>query len=90
MNPLKLTFILCIFLLLPVPGYPGSVDVSGYTDKGVHVYGELDVNSDGSVDGYVYTPGGKSVYVEGEMERGGTVEIDHDDFEGGGYELDID
>jgi hypothetical protein len=90
MKSLSLTFIFCVLFVIPIPCYPGSVDVSGYTDKGIYVYGELDVNSDGSVDGYVYTPGGKSIYVEGEIEKGGTVEIDHDDFDGGGYELDID
>lgn len=68
----------------------GSVDVSGYTDKGIYVYGELDLNSDGSVDGYVYTPNGRSIYVEGELERGGSVEIDSDSWNGGGYELDVD
>jgi hypothetical protein len=68
----------------------GSVDVSGYTDKGVHVYGDLDVNSDGSVDGYLYAPNGSSIYVEGEIGSGGSVEIDSDSWGGSGYELDLD
>jgi hypothetical protein len=90
MKSFNILYILCLLFLLPVTCYSGSVDVSGYTDKGVYVYGELDVNPDGSVEGYVYTPRGKSLYVEGEIERGGTVEIEHDDSGGGGYELDID
>lgn len=73
-----------------LPGIAGSVDVSGYTDKGVYVYGELDINSDGSVDGYVYTPNGSSIHVEGEIDSGDTVEIDSDSWGGGGYELDVD
>lgn len=67
-----------------------SVDVSGYTDKGVYVYGDLDVNSDGSVDGYVYTSSGRSIYVEGELESGGIVEINSDSWNGGGYELEVE
>jgi hypothetical protein len=91
--------ILCLVALIMVasivttsawPVIAGSVDVSGYTNKGVYVYGDLDINSDGSVDGYVYTPKGRSIYVEGEIVRGGSVEIDSDDWGGGGYELDVD
>lgn len=70
--------------------YAGSVDVSGYTDNGVYVYGDLDINAGGSVDGYVYAPNGSSIYVEGEIESGGSVEIDSDSWGGGGYELDVD
>ena len=68
----------------------GSVDVSGYTDKGIYVHGDLDIYSDGSVDGYLYTPNGRSIYVEGEIVSGGSVEIDSDSWGGGCYELDID
>ena len=66
------------------------MDVSGYTDKGIYVYGDLDVDSSGNVDGYVYTDKGKSIHVEGEIQDKNTVEIDSDSWEGGGYELDID
>lgn len=90
MKNLALIALFLVLSLVPIPCYPNSVTVSGYTDKGIYVYGELDVNLDGSVDGYVYTPGGKSIYVGGEIQRGGTVEIDRDDFGGGGYELNID
>jgi len=79
-----------IITLMAYPVKASSIDVSGYTDKGVYVYGELDVNSDGSVDGYVYTRNGRSIYVEGELESGGTVDIESDSWGGGGYELDID
>jgi hypothetical protein len=72
------------------PGISGSVDVSGYTNKGVHVQGELDINSDGSVEGYLNTDKGKSIHVEGELETGGSVSIDSDNWGGGGYDLDID
>jgi len=67
-----------------------AMDVSGYTDKGIYVYGDLDVDSSGNVDGYVYTDKGKSIHVEGEIQDKDTVEIDSDSWEGGGYELDID
>lgn len=72
------------------PAIAGSVDVSGYTDNGVYVYGELDINAGGSVDGYLYAPNGSSIHVEGEIDSGGTVEIDSDSWGGGGYELDVD
>ncbi len=72
------------------PAIAGSVDVSGYTDKGIYVQGELDINSDGTVDGNVITDHGKDLYVEGEMESGGSVSIDNDDWGGGGYDLDIE
>ena len=81
--------VLTLFLMASIAG-AGSVDVSGYTDKGVHVYGTLDINSDGSVEGYVYTNNGRSIHVEGEIQSGGSVEIDSDSWGGGGYELDID
>jgi hypothetical protein len=84
-------FLLCIILACcNCPAIAGSVDVSGYTDKGIYVQGELDINSDGSVDGYVTTDHGRDFYVEGEIERGGSVSIDNDDWGGGGYDLDID
>ena len=79
-----------VLILTAYPAHANSVDVSGYTDKGVYVYGDLDISSDGSVDGYVYTNHGKSIHVEGEIESGGTVEIDNDSWGGGGYDLDID
>ncbi len=79
-----------IFILMPYSVQANSIDVSGYTDKGIYVHGELDINSDGSVDGYVYTSNGRSIHVEGELESGGTVEIESDSWGGGGYELDID
>lgn len=91
--------IFCLMALLMVasvvtastwPAIAGSADVSGYTDKGVHVYGDLDINADGSVDGYLYAPNGSSIYVDGEIVSGGSVEIDSDSWGGGGYELDID
>jgi len=90
---MKNSFVLLIVTILILTAYPiqaSSVDVSGYTNKGVYVHGELDIDSDGSVDGYVYTNNGKSIYVEGELESGGIVEIDSDSRGGGGYELDID
>jgi hypothetical protein len=82
---------LCIILVCcTCPAIAGSVDVSGYTDKGIYVQGELDINSDGSVDGYVTTDHGRDLYVEGDLESGGSVSIDNDDWGGGGYDLDID
>ena len=82
---------LCIILVCCTsPALAGSVDVSGYTDERIHVQGELDINSDGSVDGHVSTEHGRDLYVEGEMESGGSVSIDNDDRGGGGYDLDID
>jgi hypothetical protein len=84
-------FVLVVLLVLMVnSAEASSVDVSGYTDKGVYVSGDLDVSSDGSVDGYVNTDKGRSIHVEGELESGGTVEIDSDSWGGGGYDLDID
>jgi hypothetical protein len=75
-----------IFILLPgvalvlftCTAFAGSVDVSGYTDKDIYVEGELDINSGGSVDGYLTTDRGREIYVEGELESGGSVEIDSD------------
>lgn len=90
---MRTSIILLIVAVVTLMAYPvqaSSVDVSGYTDRGVYVYGELDINSDGSVDGYVYTRNGQSIHVEGELESGGTVEIESDSWDGGGYELDID
>lgn len=82
---------LCIMLTCcTCPAIGGSVDVSGYTDKGIYVQGELDINSDGTVDGNVTTDRGKDLYVEGELESGGSVSIDNDDWGGSGYDLDID
>lgn len=90
---MKTFFIILAVGIITLVAYPvqaSSVDVSGYSDKGVYVHGELDVNSDGSVDGYVYTRNGRSIHVEGELESGGSVEIESDSWSGGGYELDID
>ena len=84
---LSLGIVLVLFIS---PAIAGSVDVSGYTDEDIHVQGELDINSDGTVDGYVTTDRGREIYVEGELERGGSVSIDNDDRGGGGYDLDID
>ncbi len=78
-----------VLTLTALPAIAGSVDVSGYTDNGVYVYGDLDINSGGSVDGYLYTPNGSSIHVEGEIDSGGNVEIDSDSWGGGGYELDV-
>ena len=89
LNLLLLSFGIVLVLFIS-PAIAGSVDVSGYTDKGIHVQGELDINSDGTVDGYVTTDRGKDLYVEGELESGGSVSIDNDDWGGGGYDLDID
>jgi len=79
-----------IFILIPNSIQAGSVHVSGVTDKGVYVYGELDVNSDDSVDGYVYTQDARRIHVEGKLKGADTVEIESDSWGGGGYELDID
>ncbi len=82
---------LCVILVCyTCPVIAGSVEVSGYTDKGIYVQGELDINSDGTVDGNLTTDHGKDLYVEGEMESGGSVSIDNDDWGGGGYDLDIE
>jgi hypothetical protein len=82
---------LCVILVCyTCPAFAGSVEVSGYTDEGIFVQGELDINSDGTVDGNVTTDHGKDLYVEGEMESGGCVSIDNDGRGGGGYDLDID
>jgi len=90
MKTFALLLTVIIFILMPYSAQASSVDVSGYTDKGVYVSGELDINSDGSVEGYLYTTKGRSIHVEGELESGGTVEIESDSWGGGGYELDID
>lgn len=85
--------IMVLLLALVLLGFANNVmaiDVSGYTDEGIYVQGDLDVDSSGNVDGYVYTPQGKSINVEGGIEDRDTVEIDTDSWEGGGYELDID
>ncbi len=50
-------------------------DVSGYTDNGIYVYGDLDMDSSGNLDGYLYTNKAKSIYVEGEIQDKSTVEI---------------
>ncbi|MBW1947824.1 MAG: hypothetical protein JRI33_07805 [Deltaproteobacteria bacterium] len=91
------TFLLVVVVIIAMviaasalPAIAGSVEVSGYTDKGIYVQGELDINQDGSVDGYLYTPKGNSIYVEGEIVRGGSVEIESDSWGGGGYELEVD
>jgi hypothetical protein len=67
-----------------------ALEVSGHTDKGVYVSGDLDVDSSGNVDGYVNTSNGKAIHVEGEIQDKNTVEINSDSWDGGGYELDID
>jgi hypothetical protein len=85
------TVLLAITLVISIhPAIAGSVDVSGYTDEGVYVQGELDISSGGSVDGYVTTDGGKDIYIEGELESGGSVSVDSDSWDGGGYDLDVD
>lgn len=78
-----------LFVLLS-PQYSSGVEVSGYTDRGIYVQGDLDVDSSGNVDGYLYTDRGRAIHVEGEIQDKSTVEIDSDNWGGGGYELDID
>jgi hypothetical protein len=79
-----------IFILIPYSVQASSINVSGTTDKEVFVYGELDLSSDGSVNGYVYTQDVRRIYVEGQLKSAVTVEIERDSWGGGGYELDID
>lgn len=79
-----------IIVLLLLPQNSSGIDVSGYTDKGIYVYGDLDVDSSGNVDGYLYTDRGKTIYVDGEIQDRDTIEIDSDSWGGGGYDLDID
>jgi len=79
-----------ILILMPCSVQAGSIHVTGYTDEGVYVYGDLNVNSDDSVDGNVYTQDGRIIHVEGELTNIDTVEIESDSWGGGGYELDID
>ena len=89
-NTVSLSCLLC-FLFVPLfPQYSLGIEVSGYSDKGIYVYGDLDVDSSGSVDGYLYTDKGKAIHVEGEIQDKSTVEIDSDSWGGGEYELDID
>ena len=83
-------FTVTIFILIPYSVQASSVHVSGVTDKGVYVYGELDVNTDNSVDGYVYTQDSRRIHVEGKLKSADTIEIESDSWDGGGYELDID
>jgi hypothetical protein len=80
-------FLLSIFFL---PQNSLGIEVSGYTDKGIYVHGDLDVDSSGNVDGYVYTNSGKAIHVEGEIQDKSTIEIDTDSWGGSGYDLDID
>ncbi|HVO68299.1 MAG TPA: hypothetical protein VMT12_17620 [Syntrophales bacterium] len=79
-----------ILIVMPSSVQARSVHVSGYTDQGVYVYGDMDVDADDSVVGYVYTQDGRKIYVEGELTSIDTVEIESDSWGGGGYELDID
>ncbi len=85
-----LIWIILLVSIFSSPQYSLGVEVSGYTDKGIYVNGELDVDSSGNVEGYLYTNGGKAIHVEGEIQDKSTVEIDTDSWEGGGYDLDID
>lgn len=87
---LFLTIISTACLLVTFNALAGSVEVSGYNDKGVYVSGELDVSSGGTVDGYLTTNNGQSIYVEGDIVSGGEVEISSDGWGGGGYSLDVD
>lgn len=51
-NIVSLSCLIGFLFVLLFPQYALAIDVSGYTDKGIHVYGDLDVDSSGNVDGY--------------------------------------
>ena len=89
-NLVALSCFACLLFIPSLPQNTSGLEVSGYTDKGIYVYGDLDVDSSGNVDGYVYTDKGKAIHVEGEIQDKDSVEIDTDSWGGGGYDLDID
>ncbi len=89
-NIVSLSCLIGFLFGLLIPQYALAIEVSGYTDKGIHVHGDLDIDSSGNVDGYLYTNKGKTIHVEGEIQDRNSIEIDSDSWGGGGYELDID
>jgi len=85
----KLFLILAVnFLFLASQAYtlPLDILVSGYTDKGIYVQGDLDADSRGRVYGTLFSDKGK-IAVNGKIQ-GKSVEIILDD--GCKYKLNID
>jgi len=76
----------------PIRYYVGSYrsynyDVSGYSDSGEYVYGEIDVDQSGG-DGYIYDENGDEVYID--VEWTGKGELEGYDSDGNYYELEVD
>ena len=69
--------------------YAGDYDVSGYGfSDGSYVYGEVESDSNGDVEGYIYLENGDQVYIEGEFDGYGEIEAYGDD--GNYYELETE
>jgi|TARA_B100000315_G_C14134070_1_gene388225 hypothetical protein len=81
--------LLAIPYILSTSLQAGDYDVSGYSDDGSYVYGEID-SSSGSryVDGYIYTEEGESKYFDGEWSGYGKIEGYDED--GNYISLDVD
>jgi hypothetical protein len=67
--------------------YGYNYDVSGYSDTGEYIYGNIDTQ-DKYGDGYIYNEDGDEVYVQTEWVDYGVLEA-YDD-EGNFYEMEVD
>lgn len=83
---MSVLFILCTSSVF-AQSYDYSVDGYSY-ETGGYVYGEIEADSYGNVNGYIYLDDGTEVYVDGEFDDYGEMEVYGDD--GNFYELEVD
>jgi hypothetical protein len=71
----KLGLGICLALSFAQTSLAYDYDVSGYSDNGNGVYGNINAyRGSRSVDGYIYTDDGRELYFDGEWTGYGTVE----------------
>ena len=81
----KITFLIVFLFCNTCFSY--DYDVQGYGDGG-YVYGNIETNGGGDVDGYLELENGSTVYFDGEFTGYGEIE-GYDEY-GNYYELEVD